>query len=102
RPSAHEATVSMPQLDPIAVKPLTRAQKLSTELGDVYVTTEHIPVGLAEDGGSVATLLQRHGATPQAIQDAFTTVRGSARVSSPDPEGTFKALEKYGLDLTAS
>src|SRR5699024_8744480 len=101
-PSATGATVSTPQFDTNAVKSLTRAQKLATELGDDYVSTEHILVGLAEEGGSVATLLQRHGATPQAIQDAFTTVRGSARVSSPDPEGTFKALEKYGLDLTAS
>jgi len=101
-PSATGATVSTPQFDTHAVNSLTRAQKLATELGDDYVSTEHILVGLAEEGGSVATLLQKHGATPQAIQDAFTTVRGSARVSTPDPEGTFNALEKYGLDLTAS
>ncbi|WP_216211645.1 ATP-dependent chaperone ClpB [Amycolatopsis aidingensis] len=100
-PSASGATVSSPQFDPGAVKSLTHAQKLATELGDEYVSTEHVLVGLAAEGGQVADLLKRHGATPDALREAFTKVRGSARVTSPDPEGTFKALEKYGIDLTA-
>ncbi|GAB3494490.1 ATP-dependent chaperone ClpB [Amycolatopsis cihanbeyliensis] len=100
-PSATGATVSSPQFDTSAVKSLTHAQKLATELGDEYVSTEHVLVGLATEGGQVADLLKRHGATPDALREAFTKVRGSARVTSPDPEGTFKALEKYGIDLTA-
>src|SRR5690606_23944440 len=56
--------------------------------------------GLASEGGQVADLLKRHNATPEALRDAFTRVRGSARVTSPDPEGTYQALEKYGVDLT--
>ena len=99
-PSATGATVSTPQFDPSAVKSLTHAQKLATELGDEYVSTEHLMVGLAAEGGQVADLLKRHGATPDALREAFTKVRGSARITSPDPEGTFKALEKYGVDLT--
>ncbi|MFD4255217.1 MULTISPECIES: ATP-dependent chaperone ClpB [Amycolatopsis] len=99
-PSATGATVSTPQFDPPAVKSLTHAQKLATELGDEYVSTEHLMVGLAAEGGQVADLLKRHGATPDALREAFTKVRGSARITSPDPEGTFKALEKYGVDLT--
>lgn len=99
-PSATGATVSSPQFDTFAVKSLTRAQKLATELGDEYVSTEHLLVGLATEGGQVADLLKRHGATPDALQEAFAKVRGSARITSADPESTFKALEKYGVDLT--
>ena len=100
-PSATGATVSSPQFDNFAVKSLTHAQKLATELGDEYVSTEHLLVGLATEGGQVADLLKRHGATPDALQEAFAKVRGSARITSADPESTFKALEKYGVDLTA-
>ncbi|MGW4482413.1 ATP-dependent chaperone ClpB [Amycolatopsis sp. NPDC004368] len=99
-PSATGATVSSPQFDTNAVKSLTHAQKLATELGDEYVSTEHLLVGLATEGGEVAQLLKRHGATPEALRDAFAKVRGSARITSADPESTFKALEKYGVDLT--
>jgi ATP-dependent Clp protease ATP-binding subunit ClpB len=70
-------------------------------MGDSYVSTEHLMVGLAAEGGDVAQLLRRHGATPEALKEAFRSVRGSARVSSPDPEATYQALEKYGVDLTA-
>ena len=99
-PSATGATVSTPQFDAQAVKALTHAQRLATELGDEYVSTEHVLVGLAAEGGSVAGLLARHGVTPDALREAFTNVRGSSRVTSPDPEDTYQALEKYGVDLT--
>jgi ATP-dependent Clp protease ATP-binding subunit ClpB len=100
-PAAAGATVSAPQFNREAVRVLTRSQQLATEMGDEYVSTEHLLVGLAAAGGPVADLLRRHGATPDALREAFAQVRGSARVTSPDPEGTYQALEKYGLDLTA-
>src|SRR5438067_3058749 len=99
-PSATGATVSTPQFDGFALKSLTHAQQLATEMGDEYVSTEHLLVGLAAEGGRVADLLTRHGGTADALKEAFVRVRGSARITSPDPEGTFKALEKYGVDLT--
>src|SRR6266702_4128365 len=99
-PSATGSTVSAPQFSPPTVRSLTHAQRLATEMGDEYVSTEHLLVGLAADGGPVAELLRRHGATPDALREAFAKVRGSARVTSPDPEGNYKALEKYGVDLT--
>ncbi|MFC9553212.1 ATP-dependent chaperone ClpB [Rhodococcus sp. NPDC056960] len=91
-----------PQLGREALAALTTAQHLATELDDEYVSTEHLMVGLATGESDVAGLLRRHGATPEALRDAFTTVRGSARVTSPDPEGTYQALEKYSTDLTAA
>ncbi|QUQ70178.1 ATP-dependent chaperone ClpB [Kutzneria sp. CA-103260] len=99
-PSATGATMSAPQLSRDGLRVITHAQRLATEMGDEYVSTEHLLVGLAAEGGQVADLLRRHGATPDALREAFTKVRGSARITSPDPEGTFQALEKYGVDLT--
>ena len=99
-PSASGSTVATPQLSREALAAITAAQQLATEMGDEYVSTEHLLVGLADKGGQVAQLLRRHGATAEALREAFTTVRGSARVTSPDPEGSYQALEKYGVDLT--
>ncbi|TCP57230.1 ATP-dependent Clp protease ATP-binding subunit ClpB [Tamaricihabitans halophyticus] len=99
-PSATGATVSAPQFSADAVRSLTHAQRLATEMGDEYVAAEHVLVGLAAEGGAVADLLRKHGATAEALREAFVKVRGSARVSSPDPEDTYQALEKYGVDLT--
>jgi ATP-dependent Clp protease ATP-binding subunit ClpB len=99
-PSATGSTVAEPQLDRAALGAVKQAQSLATEMGDDYVSVEHLLVGLAGQGDQVGQLLKRHGATPEALRDAFVKVRGSARVTSPDPESTYKALEKYGLDLT--
>jgi ATP-dependent Clp protease ATP-binding subunit ClpB len=99
-PSATGATVSQPQFSQDAVRSLTKAQQLATSLGDEYVSTEHLLVGLAAEGARVADLLRRNHATAAALEEAFTSVRGSARVTSPDPESTYQALEKYGVDLT--
>ena len=99
-PSATGATMSAPQLSRDGLRVITHAQRLATEMGDEYVSTEHLLVGLAAEGGLVADLLRRHGASADALREAFTKVRGSTRITSPDPEGTFQALEKYSVDLT--
>jgi ATP-dependent Clp protease ATP-binding subunit ClpB len=91
---------STPQLGREALAALTAAQHLATEMDDEYVSTEHVLYGLAGGDSDVAQLLLRHGATQDALREAFTTVRGSARVTSPEPEGTYQALEKYSTDLT--
>jgi ATP-dependent Clp protease ATP-binding subunit ClpB len=70
-------------------------------MDDEYVSTEHLMVGLATGDSDVAKLLTGHGASPQALREAFVKVRGSARVTSPEPEATYQALEKYSTDLTA-
>ncbi|MGW2370773.1 ATP-dependent chaperone ClpB [Kitasatospora sp. NPDC001683] len=99
-PSAMGSTVAAPQLARDTLAVLTEAGKRADDLEDQYVSTEHLMVGLAAEGGAVAELLVQQGATPKALLAAFKDVRGSGRVTSPDPEGTYKALEKYGTDLT--
>ncbi len=98
-PTATGATTT-PQLGREAIAALSAAQKLATELTDEFVSTEHVLVGLASGDSDVAKLLAGKGATPEALREAFTTVRGTGRVTSADPEGTFQALEKYSTDLT--
>ncbi len=100
-PSASGSSVSAPQLARPTYEVLSVASESMSSLGDEYVSTEHLLVGLATVQSSAAEVLRRHGATAAALLDAFTSVRGSARVTSPDPEGTYKALEKYGVDLPA-
>ncbi|MFF0544762.1 ATP-dependent chaperone ClpB [Nocardia thailandica] len=100
-PRATGATTT-PQLGREALAAITAAQRLATELGDEYVSTEHVVVGLADGDSDVTMLLKKYGATPESLREAFTAVRGSARVTSPDPEGSYQALEKYSTDLTAA
>src|SRR5690606_15335359 len=83
-----------PQLNPEAIAAISVAQQLATEIDDEYVSTEHLLVGLATGTGDVAKMLTGHGASPEALREAFVKVRGSARVTSPDPEGSYQALEK--------
>ncbi|MEV0295768.1 ATP-dependent chaperone ClpB [Nocardia sp. NPDC050710] len=98
-PRATGATTT-PQLGREALAAITAAQRLATELGDEYVSTEHVVVGLAAGDSDVTMLLKKYGATADALREAFTAVRGSARVTSPDPEGSYQALEKYSTNLT--
>lgn len=93
---------AQPQLSRESIAAVTATQQLATELNDEYVSTEHLVVGLATGDSDVAKLLHDNGATPQALQEAFVAVRGTARVTSEDPESTYQALEKYSTDLTAA
>ena len=76
---------------------LQQAEKESTGLGDEYISTEHILLALAESKSGVSDLLPPRKELVQAISE----VRGPHRVTSPNPEDSFGALEKYGRDLTA-
>ena len=101
-PSAQGSTVAQPSLNQPALKVLTAAQNLAKERGDQYVSTEHLLIGLAQDGGpDVSDMLAAAGATGPALLQALQEVKGSARVTTQDPESTFQALEKFGVDLTA-
>jgi ATP-dependent Clp protease ATP-binding subunit ClpB len=87
-------------LDPRAKASIDRAEAEARRLGDDYVSTEHLLLGVAEAGGDAQALLERHAAGKEAILQALQSVRGGQRVTSQNPEGTYAALEKYGRDLT--
>jgi ATP-dependent Clp protease ATP-binding subunit ClpB len=99
-PRAHGATLSAPEMARPLLAAVATASSRARKLGDEYISTEHLLVGLAADGGDAKKILVANGATADALLEAFGQVRGSARVTSEDPEGTYKALEKYGIDLT--
>jgi ATP-dependent Clp protease ATP-binding subunit ClpB len=79
-----------------------QAQAEADRLKDEFVSTEHLFIALADEGGRSpsAQLLKQAGITRDTILQALTGVRGSQRVTNENPEGTYQALEKYGLDLT--
>ena len=84
-----------------AQRTLAEAEKIARRMRDDYTSTEHIFLALSgASGGEAARFLAAHGITEDAILRALTAVRGSQRVTSPHPEATFQALEKYGRDLT--
>ncbi|MDQ1711106.1 MAG: ATP-dependent Clp protease ATP-binding subunit ClpB [Frankiaceae bacterium] len=100
-PKAYGSTTAAPSVSRQVAKALETAAGEAERMGDDYVSTDHLLLALAVDGGDVATLLRDAGATPDALRKAIEQVRGGQRVSSQDPEDTFQALEKYGRDITA-
>jgi ATP-dependent Clp protease ATP-binding subunit ClpB len=78
------------------------AQAEAGRLKDDYVSTEHLFVAIATETGrsAAARLLQEHGISHDKLLQALTAIRGSQRVTSQNPEGTYQALERYGRDLT--
>jgi ATP-dependent Clp protease ATP-binding subunit ClpB len=101
-PSATGSSVAAPQTSRGVLAVLSAAEREARDRTDEYVSAEHLLLALAQQGGEVADLLKQRGATPEALADAVQAVRGSTRVTTADPEGTFQALEKYGIDLTAA
>ncbi len=80
---------------------LSRAFDEAARFKDDYVSTEHMLLGIASGGREpAAEILVRAGITHDAILQALAAVRGSHRVTSQNPEGTFRAVEQYGRDLT--
>ena len=103
-PASSGSSVTQPQPSRALLAALEAAGEAAKELDDEYISTEHLLIGLARGDASgsatVARALADAGATPQALVEALPQVRGSARVTSANPEGTYKTLEKYGADLT--
>jgi ATP-dependent Clp protease ATP-binding subunit ClpB len=88
-------------LSPEANKVLERAFEEAQRLKDEYVSTEHILLGIAaEKRDSAGEILAKHGVTHETILQAMAAIRGSHRVTSQNPESTYRALEQYGRDLT--
>jgi ATP-dependent Clp protease ATP-binding subunit ClpB len=80
---------------------LERAFEEAQRFKDEYVSTEHMFLAIAgRDRDPAGQLLKKHGASHEAILQALTSVRGTQRVTSQNPEATYEALEKYARDLT--
>ncbi len=101
-PAASGSTVGAPSYSRAAMQILNSAADVAAEMKDDFVSTEHLLIAAATVDSPAATVLRQAGATAEALRGALTTVRGSARVTSQDPESTYQALEKYAVDLTAA
>src|ERR1700761_9240808 len=82
------------------VQILRTAETEMRELNDEYVSTEHLLLALAPHPGGAGEALRSSGASREALLKALSEVRGSHRVTDDSPEDKFRALEKYGRDLT--
>src|SRR5437899_2815664 len=83
-------------------KTLDAVQTEATKLKDDYLSTEHLLLGLLDQGGSsLKKIFQTHGLKRDAVLRVLAELRGNQRVTDPNPEDKFQALEKYGRDLTA-
>jgi ATP-dependent Clp protease ATP-binding subunit ClpB len=88
-------------LSPNLKRALDAASAQAGRLQDEYLSTEHLLLGLvSEPGPSLKRILQKHGLQTEALLKALADLRGNQRVTDPNPEDKFKALEKYGRDLT--
>ncbi|MEV6131605.1 ATP-dependent chaperone ClpB [Streptomyces violaceusniger] len=101
-PSVQGSTVAPPQASRDLLAVIADATQRARELGDDYVSTEHVLIGIAAKGGQAGELLDQQGASARKLLAAFEKVRGGQRVTTADPEGTYKALEKFGTDFTAA
>ncbi len=99
RPQVYGAT-QQAQLSPEAFRVLEAADTFRADLGDDYLSTEHILLAMTELVGGVGDILRSLSVTKDAVLDALKTVRGSHRVTSENPEDQYQALERYGRDLT--
>ncbi|MDY6055263.1 ATP-dependent chaperone ClpB [Micrococcus sp.] len=99
-PKVTGSTVAEARLSSAGLGVVKAAQQEAARHGDAFVSTEHLLLGLAADPGEAGRALREAGASVEALQAAFTQVRGDAKVTTADPEATFQSLEKYGTDLT--
>ena len=102
-PSASGSSTSQPQASRQLTAAIAQAEKEMQQMGDEYVSTEHLLIGIAASKpNQSAEILERNGVTAASLRKAVPGVRGGAKVTSPDAEGSYKALEKYSTDLTAA
>ncbi|GAA4826937.1 ATP-dependent chaperone ClpB [Garicola koreensis] len=99
-PSTSGDSVSTPQFSSAGLNVIKSAQAEAERMGDDFVSTEHLLLGIAADAGPAGRALSEAGATAEALKAELPGLRGDRRVTTADPEGTFDALGKFGTDLT--
>src|SRR6185312_1420938 len=86
-----------PRMSATLAATLRQGEKEMAKLGDEYISTEHLLLALTEPDSGIADILPDRG----SLEAAITEVRGPHKVTSPNPEDSVQALEKFGRDLTA-
>ncbi len=79
---------------------LAKAEDEAKRLKDEYVSVEHVLLAATEDQGAAGRIFRESGFSRDRLMKALQEVRGNQRVTTPNPEATYEALEKYGRDLT--
>ncbi len=111
RRSVEDALDALPRMQGAATAPqaslafrevLDRAKAESDEMGDDYIASEHLVIALAEHSGTAKDLLRRQNVTKNGLVEALRGLRGGRRVTDPNAEDLYGALEKYARDLTAA
>ena len=87
-------------IGPRLKKVIESAESEAEALKDEYVSTEHLLLAMVQDIGEAGALLKQLGATRDKILNALVSIRGGQRITDPNPEEKYQALEKYGRDLT--
>jgi ATP-dependent Clp protease ATP-binding subunit ClpB len=77
-----------------------QAEDEAKRFKDEYISVEHLLLAMTDDTGAAGRILKEFGVTRDRLMRALQEVRGSQRVTSPTPESTYQALERYGRDLT--
>ena len=101
-PKASGATVQQPGAAASLTRTLASAIDLAASMKDEYVATEHLLIGCATVESSARKVLTDAGLSADGLREGLAAVRGNRRVTSPEAESTYEALEKYSLDLTLS
>jgi ATP-dependent Clp protease ATP-binding subunit ClpB len=99
-PKVYGQTAQNAQLSPDSYQVLEAADGQRADLGDDYLSTEHLLLAMSQVAGGVGDLLRALGVTHEAVLAALQQVRGSHRVTSENPEEQYQALERFGRDLT--
>ncbi|MGA0122838.1 MAG: ATP-dependent chaperone ClpB [Gaiellales bacterium] len=111
RRATDDALAGLPAMQGAATAPqaalalrevLERAHTEAQGMGDAFVASEHLLIALAEQSGQAKDLLRRQNVTRDALLEALRAVRGGQRVTDPNAEDLYGALEKYARDLTAA
>jgi ATP-dependent Clp protease ATP-binding subunit ClpB len=89
-----------PRLTQRLIKLIDAAESEAKKLNDEYVSVEHLLLAATDDTGTAGKTLKEFGLTRERLMSALKEVRGNQRVTTPNPEESYQALEKYGRDLT--
>ncbi len=100
-PSMQGAAAS-PQASLALRETLERATKEADDMGDDYIASEHLLIALAERSGAAKDMLRRQNVSKDGLLEGLKSIRGGKRVTDPNAEDLYDALQKYARDLTAA